>query len=266
MTINSPTLTVMVQAARKAARTLIRDFGEVENLQVSVKGPGDFVSAADLRAEETIREELARARPGYGFLLEEGGEVKGSDPSHRWIVDPLDGTTNFLHGIPMFAINIALERNGEIVAGLTYNPITDEMFLAEKGKGAFVNDRRLRVAVRRDLTQAVVCTGIPHIGQKDHLRFSKQLADMMPRVAGIRRSGSAALDMAFVAAGRFDAYWEYNLNAWDLAAGVILVREAGGYLSDMNNGSDILGKGSVLATNDVLHRPLYDALTKAGKA
>ncbi len=266
MNPSSPTLTVMVQAARKAARTLIRDFGEVENLQVSVKGPGNFVSAADLRAEETIREELAHARPGYGFLLEESGEIKGTDPSHRWIVDPLDGTTNFLHGIPLFAINIALERNGEIVAGLTYNPITDEMFLAEKGKGAFMNDRRLRVAARRDLTQAVVCTGIPHIGWNNHNQFSHQLAAIMPRVAGVRRTGSCALDMAFVAAGRFDAYWETGLSAWDLAAGIVLVREAGGYLTDMKNGSDILGTGSVLATNDALHRPLYDVITKAGKA
>ncbi|PCJ68470.1 MAG: inositol monophosphatase [Rhodobiaceae bacterium] len=266
MTPNSPTLTVMVQAARKAARALTRDFGEVENLQVSVKGPGDFVSSADLRAEETIREELTRARPGYGFLLEEGGEVKGSDPTHRWIVDPLDGTTNFLHGIPMFAINIALERNGEIVAGLTYNPITDELFLAEKGKGAFLNDRRLRVAARSDLTQAVVCTGIPHIGGKNHGRFSKEIAAVMPQVAGVRRTGSCALDMAFVAAGRFDAYWEWELNAWDLAAGVILIREAGGFVTDMNNGSDILGKGSVLAANERLHRPLYDVLRKSATA
>lgn len=266
MTPNSPTLTVMVQAARKAARALTRDFGEVENLQVSVKGPGDFVSSADLRAEETIREELTRARPGYGFLLEEGGEVKGSDASHRWIVDPLDGTTNFLHGIPLFAINIALERNGEIVAGLTYNPISDELFLAEKGKGAFLNDRRLRVAARSDLTQAVVCTGIPHIGQQNHERFAKELATIMPQVAGVRRTGSCALDMAFVAAGRFDAYWEWGLNAWDLAAGLILVREAGGFVTDMNNGPDILEKGSVLAANEKLHRPLYNVLTKAATA
>tara|TARA_R110002110_G_scaffold229241_1_gene444677 strand:- start:9305 stop:10075 length:771 start_codon:yes stop_codon:yes gene_type:complete len=254
----------MVQAARKAARTLIRDFGEVENLQVSVKGPGDFVSAADLRAEETLREELTRARPGYGFLLEEGGTVEGTDKSHRWIIDPLDGTTNFLHGIPLFAINIALEREGEIIAGLTYNPISDELFWAEKGKGAFVNDRRLRVAARRDLSQAVVCTGIPHIGRKNHGVFSQQLAEIMPQVAGVRRTGSCAIDMAFVAAGRFDAYWESGLNAWDLAAGIILVREAGGTITDLNNKSDILGTGSVLATNETLHRPLMNILKKAG--
>lgn len=263
---HSPTLTVMVQAARKAARTLIRDFGEVENLQVSVKGPGDFVSAADLRAEETLREELTRARPGYGFLLEEGGTVEGTDKSHRWIIDPLDGTTNFLHGIPLFAINIALEREGEIIAGLTYNPIADELFWAEKGKGAFVNDKRLRVAARRDLSQAVVCTGVPHIGWKNHAVFSKQLAEIMPQVAGVRRTGSCAIDMAFVAAGRFDAYWESGLNAWDLAAGIILVREAGGTITNLDNKSDVLGTGSVLATNETLHRPLINILKKAGSA
>ncbi|MEQ9143491.1 MAG: inositol monophosphatase family protein [Parvibaculaceae bacterium] len=266
MSRHSPTLTVMVQAARKAARALTRDFGEVENLQVSVKGPGDFVSAADLRAEETLREELTRARPGYGFLLEEGGEVKGTDPSHRWIIDPLDGTTNFLHGIPLFAINIALERAGEIVAGLTYNPVTDELYWAEKGKGAFLNDRRLRVAARRDLAQAVVATGIPHIGRPNQARFSRELNAVMPQVAGVRRTGSAALDLAFVAAGRFDAYWERDLNAWDLAAGLVLVREAGGFVTDMNNGADVLGTGSVLATNEALHRPLHSLLKKAAAA
>ena len=266
MSRHSPTLTVMVQAARKAARSLIRDFGEVENLQVSLKGPGDFVSAADLRAEETLREELTRARPGYGFLMEEGGTIEGSDKSHRWIIDPLDGTTNFLHGIPMFAINIALERAGEIVAGLTYNPITDELFWAEKGKGAFVNERRIRVAARRDLTQAVVATGIPHMGRPEHARASWELAAMMPQVAGIRRSGSAALDMAYVAAGRYDAYWEWDLNPWDLAAGIILVREAGGFVSDMNGGSEVLSKGSVLASNENLTRPVQTILKKARSA
>ncbi len=266
MSRHSPTLTVMVQAARKAARSLIRDFGEVEHLQVSVKGPGDFVSAADLRVEETLREELGRARPGYGFLLEESGEIAGTDKSHRWIIDPLDGTTNFLHGIPLFAINIALEREGEIIAGLTYNPISDELFWAEKGKGAFVNDRRLRVAARRDLSQSVVCTGIPHIGWKNHGIFSRQLAEIMPQVAGVRRTGSCAIDLAFVAAGRFDAYWESGLNPWDLAAGIILVREAGGTVTDLTNGSDILGKGSVLATNESLHRPLMTIIKKAGTA
>ncbi|MEQ9518852.1 MAG: inositol monophosphatase family protein [Parvibaculum sp.] len=266
MSRQSPTLTVMVQAARKASRSLIRDFGEVENLQVSLKGPGDFVSAADLRAEETLHEELSRARPGYGFLMEEGGVIEGSDKSHRWIIDPLDGTTNFLHGIPMFAINIALERAGEIVAGLTYNPISDELFWAEKGKGAFVNERRLRVAARRELTQAVVVTGIPHIGRPEHARASRELAAMMPQVAGIRRSGSAALDMAYVAAGRYDAYWEWDLSPWDLAAGIILLREAGGFVTDMDGGADILTKGNVLASNEMLARPLQTILKNARTA
>jgi len=259
----SPLMTVMVAAARKAARNLQRDFGEVENLQVSLKGPGNFVSAADLRAEETLREELSHARPGYGLLLEEAGEIKGTDTTHRWIVDPLDGTTNFLHGIPQFAINIALERDGAIVAGLTYNPISDEMFLAEKGQGAYLNDRRLRVAARRDLSQAVVATGVPHLGRPGHKEFQAEMAALMPQVAGIRRSGSAALDMAYVAAGRYDAYWEAALAPWDLAAGLILVREAGGYVSDLDGKDQVLKSGTVLAANDTLHAPLQRLLAQA---
>lgn len=261
----SPTLSVMIQAARKAGRALTRDFGEVENLQVSVKGPGDFVSAADLRAEQTLREELSRARPGYGFLLEESGIVEGTDRSHRWIVDPLDGTTNFLHGIPAFAINIALERDGQLIAGLTFNPVTDEMFVAEKGRGAFVNDRRIRVSGRRDLTQSVVCTGVPHMGRPDHTGFIRELATIMPQVAGVRRSGSAALDMAYVAAGRYDAYWERDLNPWDLAAGIVLVREAGGFVSDLTGGENVLG-GNVLATNEYLDRPVLKLIKQARSA
>ena len=259
----SPLMTVMIAAARKAARGLQRDFGEVENLQVSLKGPGNFVSSADLKAEQVIREELSRARPGYSFLMEESGATEGSDKTHRWIVDPLDGTTNFLHGIPLFAINIALERDGEIVAGLTYNPISDEMFLAEKGQGAYLNNRRLRVAARRDLTQAVVATGIPHLGRPGHEVFLAEIAAIMPHVAGVRRTGSAALDMAFLAAGRFDAYWEANLSPWDLAAGLCLVREAGGYVSDIAGGDKILDTGGIIASNDALHAPLLGVLRKA---
>ncbi|MDZ4380240.1 MAG: inositol monophosphatase family protein [Parvibaculum sp.] len=265
MSRHTPSMSVMVAAARKAARGLQRDFGEVENLQVSLKGPANFVTAADRKAEKTIFEELSKARPGYGFLMEEGGVVEGADKSHRWIVDPLDGTTNFLHGIPHFSISIALERDGQLVAGLVYNPISDEMFIAEKGQGAFLNDRRLRVAARRDLAQAVVATGIPHIGRPDHARFGAELGIVMNEVAGVRRMGSAALDLAYVAAGRFDAYWEAALAPWDMAAGIVLVREAGGFVADLKGGDTMLDSGGIVAGNDMLYRKLGDLLKKAHK-
>jgi myo-inositol-1(or 4)-monophosphatase len=258
----SPTLNVMITAARKAGRSLVRDFGEVENLQVSVKGPANFVSAADHKAEDIIFKELSKAREGYGFLMEERGEIKGADTTHRWIVDPLDGTTNFLHSNPMFAISIGLEREGQLVAGVIYNPASDELFTAEKGKGAFMNDRRLRVAARKSLADALVTTGIPHRGREGHGRFLKEMDTLMTEVAGIRRTGSAALDMAFVAAGRFDAYWEHNLKAWDLAAGIVIVREAGGFVTDLKGGDDILNSGGVLAANATLHKAFGSVLFK----
>lgn len=266
MSRHTPSMSVMVAAARKAARGLQRDFGEVENLQVSLKGPANFVTAADRKAEKTLFEELSKARPGYGFLMEEGGTIKGSDKSHRWIIDPLDGTTNFLHGIPMFSISIALERDGQLVAGLVYNPISDEMFIAEKGQGAFLNDRRIRVSARRELPQAVVATGIPHIGRPEHPRFMAELAAVMNEVAGVRRMGSAALDLAYVAAGRFDAYWEANLSAWDIAAGIVLVREAGGFVSDLTGRDNMIATGGIVAGNDMLSRKLGDLLKKTHKA
>ncbi len=205
-------MNVMVTAARKAGRSLARDFGEVEALQVSLKGPANFVSAADHRAEDILYAELSRARPGYGLLMEERGEIKGDDATHRWIVDPLDGTTNFLHGIPLFAVSIGLERDGEMVAGLVYNPATDETFTAEKGKGAYLNDRRrLRVAARTELATAVIGTGIPHTGRPGHDLFLKELRAVMAASAGVRRTGSAALDLAWTAAGRFDGFWERGL-------------------------------------------------------
>lgn len=266
MSRHTPSMSVMVAAARKAARGLQRDFGEVENLQVSLKGPANFVTAADRKAEKTIFEELSKARPGYGFLMEEGGVVEGADKSHRWIIDPLDGTTNFLHGIPMFSISIGLEREGQIVAGLVYNPISDEMFIAEKGQGAFLNDRRIRVAARRELAQSVVACGTPDLGRPEHERYLTELRQVMLQVAGVRRMGSAALDLAYVAAGRFDAYWEANLAPWDVAAGIILVREAGGFVTDLNGRDDILKTGGILAGNEMLHRQLGDVLKKAHKA
>src|ERR1700719_3255229 len=240
MAVRSATINVMGGAALKAARGLIRDFGEVEQLQVSVKGPGDFVSTADLRAEKVLRAELTKARPGYGLLMEEGGGVAGSDPRHRWIVDPLDGTTNFLHGIPHFAISIALERDGEIVAGIVYDATRDEMFWAEKGAGAYVNEHRLRVSARRGLGDAVIGTGIPFRGRGDHPSYLAALSAVMSSTAGVRRLGAAALDLAYVAAGRYDGFWEFGLKPWDIAAGMLLVKEAGGFVSDLAGGQTMM--------------------------
>jgi myo-inositol-1(or 4)-monophosphatase len=265
MSPQSATITVMAQAARKVARRLKRDFGELENLQVSRKGPADFVTTADMTAEKKLVEELSHARPGYGFLVEERGEIKGTDASHRWIIDPLDGTTNFMHAIPHFAISIALERSGVIVAGLIYNPVTDEMFTAERGQGAFLNDRRLRVSARRDLSQAVVATGLPFMGQKHHEVELAELQAVMLQTAGVRRFGSAALDLAFVAAGRFDAYWEHALNPWDIAAGILMVREAGGFVTDLAGGDKMIETGDILASNDGVQRPLTEILREASK-
>ncbi|KUO55446.1 MAG: inositol monophosphatase [Alphaproteobacteria bacterium BRH_c36] len=260
----SPLINVMVTAARKAGRSLNRDFGEVENLQVSVKGPANFVSAADLRAEEIIYNELSKAREGYGFLMEERGVVEGADKSHRWIVDPLDGTTNFLHGIPLFAISIGLEREGELVAGVIYNPVLDELYTAEKGKGAFLNDRRrLRVAGRRDIGECVIATGIPHRGRPQHEIFRKELRAVMATVAGIRRTGSAAIDLAWTASGRFDGIWERNLGPWDMAAGIVLVREAGGMTSDLHGNDAMLEHGSIVAANSDIKKSLLAILTDA---
>jgi myo-inositol-1(or 4)-monophosphatase len=261
--IRSPIITVMEQAARKAGRTLIRDFGEVENLQVSLKGPSNFVSAADRRAEETIHAELARARPSFCFLMEERGPLSGKDADNVWMVDPLDGTTNFLHGIPLFAISIAHVKNGEPQAGLIFNPVADEMFVAERGKGAFLNNRRIRVAARRELTDCVVTCGIPHRGRGDSALFRRELGTVQERVAGLRRTGAAALDIAWVAAGRFDGFWERDLSAWDLAAGLVILREAGGYATDIEGGDAILDTGSIIAGNEDIQRALLALLRAA---
>ena len=266
MTTNvSPTLNVMISAARKAGRSLVRDFGEVEQLQVSIKGPANFVSVADHKAEDIIFKELNNARPGYGFLMEERGAVEGADATHRWIVDPLDGTTNFLHSNPLFAVSIGLEREGQLVAGVIYNPASDELFTAEKGRGAFMNDRRLRVAARKTLADALITTGIPHRGREGHARFLKEMEVLMREVAGIRRTGSAALDLAFTAAGRFDAYFERNLKPWDLAAGIVIMREAGGIITDLGGHDGMMNSGDVIAANSSMHKALlpYIADTKA---
>ncbi|MEL6299817.1 MAG: inositol monophosphatase family protein [Pseudomonadota bacterium] len=259
----SALMTVMLNAARKAARSLTRDFGEVEQLQVSIKGPANFVSAADHRAEDLLYRELDKARPGYSFLMEESGTVAGPDKTHRWIIDPLDGTTNFLHGVPLFAISIALEREGEIVAGLVMNPITDETFTAEKGKGAFMNDRRLRVSARRKLDEALVSTGIPHRGRTGHNRFLAEAAMAMKETAGMRRTGAAALDLAWTAAGRFDAYWERGIQPWDIAAGLLLVREAGGIATDLDGRAEMLERGEIIAGSPLIQRALLKRLADA---
>jgi myo-inositol-1(or 4)-monophosphatase len=261
--LHSALLNVMVKAARLAGRKLKRDFGEVENLQVSLKGPANFVTAADRKAEEILREELAKARPGYGFVGEESGRHEGSDQTHLWIVDPLDGTTNFLHGIPQFAISVALEREGSIVAGIIYNPATDEMFLAERGKGAFLKDKRLRVAGRRRLADSVIACGLPHLGRGDLELSRRELAAVQEKVAGLRRLGSAALDLAFIAAGRFDGYWERGLAVWDMAAGILLVREAGGFVTDLQGKDGMLANGDIIAGNEAIHRDLLKALRAA---
>lgn len=260
---HSALLNVMIAAARKAARTLKRDFGEVENLQVSVKGPGDFVSNADKRAEKTLFEELSRARPGYGFLMEEGGEIEGSDKTHTWHIDPLDGTTNFLHGIPHFAISIGLERDGEVIAGVVYEPTRDEMYWAEKGAGAYLNDRRLRVSARRQLSEALVGTGLPFRDRGDQPVYLGTLAAVLPATSGVRRFGAAALDLAYVAAGRLDGFWEFGLSPWDIAAGMLLVREAGGFVTDLAGGQTMMQTGDVLAANDRLHLPLAALIKQA---
>lgn len=246
----SANVNIMIKAARKAARGLVRDFGEVEQLQVSSKGPGDFVSRADLKAEQVLKEELLEARPNYGWLGEESeAEIKGADPTRRWIVDPLDGTTNFLHGLPHWAVSIALEHKGEIVAGVVYDPAKDEMFVAEKGGGAWLNDRRIRVSGRRDMLQMIFATGIPFGGSPELPRSLKAMAALTPRTAGIRRWGSAALDLAYVAAGRVDGYWERGLKPWDVAAGLLLVREAGGFATAIGEGEEVFDDRSVVAAN-----------------
>jgi myo-inositol-1(or 4)-monophosphatase len=263
MSTPSALLKVMSDAARKAARGLNRDFGELAELQVSRKGAADFVSAADIKAEESLFESLSKARPGYSFLGEERGLIEGTDKTHTWIVDPLDGTTNFLHAIPHFAINIALQREGVVVAAVTYSPVANELFWAEKGKGAFVNDRRLRVAARQRLDESVLATGIPFLGHGQHARFLKELHQISQRVAGVRRFGAAALDLAWVAAGRMDGFWERDLSAWDLAAGLLLVTEAGGKVTTAEGGEDVLAAGSVCAANLDLHPLILERLRAA---
>ncbi len=258
----SANLTIMINAARKAGRSLVKDFREVENLQVSSKSAGDFVSRADIASEKIIREMLMEARPNYGWCGEESDPVEGKDPTRRWIVDPLDGTTNFLHGLPHWAISIALEFKGEIVAGVVFDPAKDELFVAEKGLGTFMNDRRMRVSNRATMLECIFATGMPFASKKTLPASLHDLAQLMPACAGVRRWGAAALDLAYVAAGRYDGYWERELNAWDIAAGMILVREAGGFVAPIRDGENILERGEIIASNAAIFDPFAKALRK----
>lgn len=254
----SANLNLMIKAARKAGKSLVKDFREVENLQVSAKGPGDFVTKADREAERLIKDDLLGARPTYGWLGEETGVTEGVDPTRRWIVDPLDGTTNFLHGMPHWAVSIALEHKGEIVSAVVFDAAKDELFWAEKGSGAWMNDRRLRVSGRRNLHEAVFATGVPFGAKKTMPAMLGDLARLMPACAGMRRWGAASLDLAYVAAGRFDGYWERELQAWDIAAGLLIVKEAGGLVSAIRDGDDILEKGAIICGNE----QIFDAFRK----
>ena len=254
--VGSANLNIMIKAARRAGRALAKDFREVENLQVSMKGAGDFVSRADLQAEAMLKEDLMGARPTYGWLAEEGGSVDGQDPTRRWIVDPLDGTTNFLHGMPHWAVSIALEHKGQIVAGVIFDPSKDELFFAEKGAGAWMNESRLRVSGRTRMIESVFSTGLPFGGRADLPETLKELARILPVCAGVRRWGSASLDLAYVAAGRYDGFWERSLNAWDLAAGLLIVREAGGLAEPIAPQGDILEDGEMICANEALFTPL----------
>ena len=257
--VGSANLNVMMKAARKAGRALIKDFQEVEQLQVSVKGAGDFVTKADIAAEKILKDDLMGARPTYGWLAEEGGAEDGQDPTRRWIVDPLDGTTNFLHGLAHWAVSIALEHKGEVVAGVVYDPSKDEMFFAEKGAGAWLNETRLRVSGRNKLIESIFSTGLPFAGRGDLPDTLKDLARVLPVCAGVRRFGAASLDLAYVGAGRYDGFWERRLKPWDMAAGLVIVREAGGLVEPLVKGGDILGGGAVICANE----PIFSSFAKA---
>jgi myo-inositol-1(or 4)-monophosphatase len=258
----------MDRAARKAGAKLRRDFNEVTHLQVSRKGPADFVTKADQASERTLYEELGHARPDWGFLMEEGGEIQGDPTKPRWIIDPLDGTSNFLHGIPHFAISIAVETplaggGSEITSGLVYQPLTDESFWAEKGRGAWVQSQRLRVSARRELSEALIATGIPFMGHGNFAQWSRIFGAVAPEVAGIRRFGAASLDLAWLAAGRYDGFWEADLAPWDVAAGILLVREAGGFVTDFRGSDRAIERNEFLAGNDVLHSKLHKLVAGA---
>ncbi|MGX9356716.1 inositol monophosphatase family protein [Roseobacteraceae bacterium S113] len=262
--IGSANLNIMIKAARKAGRSLVKDFREVENLQVSMKGAGDFVSRADLAAEQILKEELRGARPTYGWLAEEGGAEDGEDPTRRWIVDPLDGTTNFLHGLPQWAVSIALEHKGQIVAGVVFDAAKDEMFFAEKGEGAWMNETRLRVSGRSRMIESIFSTGLPFGGRADLPETLQELARIMPTCAGVRRWGAASLDMAYVAAGRYEGFWERRLKPWDIAAGIVIVREAGGLIEPLRPEVDMLERGEVICSNEAIFTQFSSVIRNTG--
>jgi len=272
MSAISGLIRVMERAARKAGQRLRRDFGEIEHLQVSRKGPSDFVTKADRASERTLYDELLAARPDWGFELEEGGTIEGAEGKPRWVIDPLDGTTNFLHGIPHFAISIAVQEPkldgsgwGEVTAGLIYQPVTDESYWAEKSRGAWLQDRRLRVSARRHLDESLIATGVPFQGHGDFNEWTKILAAVGPQVAGIRRFGAASLDLAWVASGRYEGYWESSLKPWDSAAGCLLVREAGGFVTDFRGRSNPICDAQIIAGNDAIHSRMHKLIAAALK-
>tara|TARA_B100000767_G_scaffold142859_1_gene134946 strand:- start:300 stop:1082 length:783 start_codon:yes stop_codon:yes gene_type:complete len=258
--MDSPLINVMIKAAKKASRGLRRDFNELENLQVMTKGPANFVTAADIRTQNTIYDELSYAKPDWSFIMEESKPIRGSNPNSKFIIDPIDGTTNFMHGNPNFAISIAAEIDNKLEAALIYSPITDEMFIAERGKGAFLNDKRIRVASRKKLSESILITGIPHLGRGDIDLFLREMKILIPEVAGIRRSGSAALDLAWVAAGRYDAFWERGLASWDIAAGILMIKEAGGYAQGINGKDSDMWDGNIISGNEDILNALIEKL------
>ena len=260
MKLSSANINVMVKACRKAAKTLIRDFGEIENLQVSLKGPGDFVSASDKKVEKIIIDELQKARPNYSILSEEIGKIS-NDESFKWIIDPIDGTSNFFHGIPHFAISVGLEHNEEIVCGIIYDPIKDEMFVAEKGNGAYLNNQLIRVSSRSKLKDCIIFTGGPKHDSKDRELALKEYNNFSSKVLiPIRKMGSASLDMAYVAAGRCDGFWQRNLNYWDIAAGIILVKESGGFVTDFKGENEYIQNKTILVTNSKISNEMIEVL------
>ena len=258
--MDSPLINVMIKAAKKASRGLRRDFNELENLQVMTKGPANFVTAADIRTQNTIYDELSYAKPDWSFIMEESKPIRGSNPNSKFIIDPIDGTTNFMHGNPNFAISIAAEIDNKLEAALIYSPITDEMFIAERGKGAFLNDKRIRVASRKKLSESILITGIPHLGRGDIDLFLREMKTLIPEVAGIRRSGSAALDLAWLAAGRYDAFWERGLASWDIAAGILMIKEAGGYAQGINGKDNDMWDGNIISGNEDILNALIEKL------